>query len=522
MADDIPAGFRLEEPAAGGDLPAGYRLEPVSGIPQNGPSAREKELRAEYLKNLLAPGEPGYTARAKDTATLGLMRPLGGLMRGLTGLGDPNSTFGERYRAGVGAEEDYAKRAAANTPGYLGTAADVIGSAASGGAVVPTGRAVLSRMIGQNAATGAVEGAARNAEDPEKALGGAATGAALGAGTAAAVGGAANLIPGVRAAQRTARAANQGQTPEELRDAARILYDRLDNAGIAYAQPQTATLSQGLDNLVANHTVDANAHPTLMGYFDRLQRLAQQPQGATFGELHSLRSAISEHARGTDPSTRRAAGAIVGEIDNLVRSRPAINPGNVDIQREYPQASSLWRASALADDVNWISGKAERKVSSSTGVNPDEANRGAFRAVENRVSKPGAYDPYTPEQRAILSRIVQGDRAQNLLRGTGAVVGSPVTRAALAATAGAAGLTHGVGVLPGLSGAGALGGGAAKNAFDRWAAARGQQNIDELLRNITTGSSAPLPVPRAALATLIAKRNLQRGAAAYGASATGD
>ena len=542
MASDLPAGFTLDEPAApaAADVPAGFKLDETS-------TDREKALRAEYLKQLMAPGaqprtlsglitgqQPqdtsalgqfrDYSTRVKDAATLGLMRPLGGLMRGVSGITDPNSTFGERYRAGVGAEEDYANRAVANTPGALGVATDVIGSAASGGGVVPTGRAALSRMIGQNAVTGAVEGAARNAEDTDKAIGGAATGAALGAGTAAAVGSAAKLIPAVRGAEKTARAASQGQTPEELRDAAKVLYNRLDNAGIAYAQPQTATLKQGLDSLVASHAVDANAHPTLMGYFNKLDKLAQQPQGATFGDLHSLRSAIATQARGSDPSTRAAAGKIVGEIDKLVQgSAPAINPGNRDIKREYPQASNLWKSAALADDVSWIAGKAERKASSKAGVNPDEANRGAFRAVENKIDKPGAFDPYTAEQRQILSRIVEGDKLQNAARKAGDVVGSPVTRTVLGAGAGLLGLhTGGVGLGTSLLGGGAAVGGIGKNAFDRWAAARGQQNIDELLRNIATGSSAPLPTPRAALATLMAKRNLQRGAAAYGASGLGE
>ena len=48
-------------------------------------------------------------------------------MQGVAGLFDSTSTFGERYRAGVGAEEDYARRAVENTPGAAGVATDIAG-----------------------------------------------------------------------------------------------------------------------------------------------------------------------------------------------------------------------------------------------------------------------------------------------------------------------------------------------------------------------------------------------------------
>ena len=52
-------------------------------------------------------------------------------MHGVSGVLDPTSTFGERYRAGVGAEEDFANRAVENTPGALGVATDVAGGLGS-------------------------------------------------------------------------------------------------------------------------------------------------------------------------------------------------------------------------------------------------------------------------------------------------------------------------------------------------------------------------------------------------------
>jgi hypothetical protein len=332
------------------------------------------------------------------------------------------------------------------------------------------------------------------------------------------------MMPAARRSAVAEAEALKGKAPETLREEAKKGYQLLDNAGIAYAQPQTAALKTGLDELTATNQYNKIAHSKISGYVDELTQKAAQPQGMTFSELHNLRSAIAKEARGPDASTREAAGKIIGKIDELVSNAPATNPNKVDLTNVYADASRLWKRAALADDVDWIAGKAGRKAASKSGVNPDEANREAFRKVEDKVSKPGAYSPFGDEksdQRKLLAKIVGGDTGQNVLRGAGAAAGSPVTRSLLAAGAGALGLHTGGLSLPitGLS-AGALGGGMVKKGFDRWAASRGQQNIDALLRNITTGSSAApaygAATTRNDLAEILAAQTGARAAAARG------
>jgi hypothetical protein len=527
MAERLEFDTSATAPAAAGER----KLE--FDTPSN-----EQALRAQYGKEIRQRGEPGYGERFIDAATLGLSRPLSGAVRAVGGVFDPDTTAGERYRAGVGAAEDYFKKGEENTPGALGVATDIAGGLATGAVgrgvkagqvAYTTGREALANMIRQGAVTGAIEGAARNAEDPEKALKGAATGGVVGGTVAATVGGAAKLVPGVKGAQKEAREAGRGASPEELKAAAKPLFQQLDQGGIAYGQPQTATLKQGIDDLIANNQYNKIAHQKISGYVDELVQKAQQPQGMGFNDLHNLRSALAKEARGQDAATREAAGKVIGEIDKLVLGNtPAINPNNVDVKGAYAEARKLWKAASLADDVGWLAGKAERKVASKAGVNPDEANRGAFRAVEDRVSKPGAYDPYTPEQRDLLARIVGGDKTQNLLRGVGTVADSPITKGLVGAGAGALGFAHGDPTfgLASMGGArlGSEAGGLITKGLNRLAANRGAENIDTLIRNITTGSSAPstrAPSPEA-LRILLAKRMAQRAGGAYGGSMTGE
>ena len=77
-------------------------------------------------------------------------------------------------------------------------------------------------------------------------------------------------------------------------------------AVIAYAQPQTKVLKDGLDDLSPTTNTTRIANPTLKGYVDQLDQIATQPQGAKFTELDNLRSALAEQARG--PIHRHARG----------------------------------------------------------------------------------------------------------------------------------------------------------------------------------------------------------------------
>ena len=253
------------------------------------PASKEKELRAQYGKEIAGHGEPGYGERFIDAATMGVARPLSGATRVVGGLFDPTSTAGERWRAGVGAASDYFKKGEENTAGAGGVATDIAGALAAppvgklytggvgllkaGRAALPAalggapavaqtgGRELLGKIIGQGATTGAIEGAARNAEDVGSAVTGAGVGGAMGGATAGAVG--TVLRPFTKGAQKAARAADQGATPEELKAAAKPLFDKLDQSGIAYGQPQTATLKAGLDDLIANNKYNPHANPTL-------------------------------------------------------------------------------------------------------------------------------------------------------------------------------------------------------------------------------------------------------------------
>ena len=395
-------------------------------------AARIEAIKARLDKaRTEAGGKAGLKDIATDSFVGSLQRPVGGALSaaigGLTGS-DPGSSFTERYKASVENENERMARAE-KEQGLLGTAVGVGASlplaAATGGGAAAT----LPKLIGQGTALGAASGMARHAESTDTAAKGALEGGLEGGAAAGVFGAAGKLLPGARRVAATEKQIARGATPEEGKAAAKEFYKEMDKGGVSYAKPQTAMVKKGLDDLVATNQYDPIAHQKISGLFSKLDQAVTQPQGATLTELHNLRSAFAKEARGADASTREAAGKVVGTIDDLVHgSRPAINPNNLDVKNLHKEASQKWRSAALADDIEWREGKAATKLAVSPGTSADTANRAAFKPVLDRANKPGAYNPYTDEQKALLAKIVSGDRGQNIARNVGRTATSPITR----------------------------------------------------------------------------------------------
>lgn len=510
--DDIPVGSEAQQSVA--------RIRDIAGKMKAG-----------------APYTPGPIDHIADAMTLSTSRPIsaaaGAALGGLTNS-YPGSSFGERYKAGVEFMNDRAAQAEKNT----GPVAPIVGALAQlpatmalpgvRGAAAP---ASTIKAMGQSALAGGIEGAAQNAGSVGDAAKGAAANAAASAVTTGVLDkGMKMALPAARRGAAAEAAAARGSTPDELKSEAKTFFKQLDNNGIAFDAQQTAPLYTALHDLRNTSVYSPRANPTLEDHFNDLLSLTRQ--GATFNQLHDMRSAIAEQARGPDASTRRAAGAMLGEIDKLVGgAAPAVNPNGVNVKDAYGEAKRLWRAASIADDAGWIADKAGRKESWKSGVNPDEATRGNFARLEERVSKPGAYDPYTDKQRELLSNIVKGGKVQNMEAGAGSWLNknSNVLGIGAAGAASTLGLTRGAepthtALSSLLIGAPVtMGARAGGRALENAAASRGTENVNALLRDIT-GSPKPAPgsaITRGDLAKILFAQDLERLAPRVGSQVIG-
>lgn len=469
-------------------------------------------------------------------------------------FGGKPATAGERWRAGVGAESDYADRAVKNTEGILGTVTDLSSIAAGGpaGALVrggaktalPSGKILTpaAETVAQTAPTtaqkvgnlamtgagqGAVEGAARNAEDWGSAGRGALVGGAVGGAGSALLGALTGRL--TDRATRSVNAASREGGSEALFESGGAVYKKLDDAGIKFGGSQTPKLVQDTVQTMADKGFNKEIHKDLTPIVEQIGAL--KGKDATWSQLQQIRTQISSAKASESKEVRRMARELSDVMDDFVaKAKPTLPARSVglNVAEEAGKARDLWRRGSMAENVEYL----ERK---GTTLSKDPATKVQknFENYRDRVDKPGRFDPYanSPDERELLTKIIEGSpktsgAASTLNRWGGNLLGY--------GTAGAVGgaalplyFNDTVGVGSGASGAGAtamalgmLSKGGSK-ILQRKAAEQGGQRVDDLVRQIVTGSTgkaAVQNVPRADLARILAEQALTRGAGRYGAS----
>lgn len=562
MADDLPPGYKLDPVVVtegGDDLPPGYTID---GPPSGGAfaakelapgQAQQGERRRKLMQLIEAKGEPGYGARLSDNFTLGLMRPLSGAASAVGNAikGGP-LTAGESYRAGVGAEEDYIKRAEANTNPILGGITDVVGGIASGGpgpALVrgaatvaqqaPSKAAKVAQWLMGSTGSGAIEGAARNAED--------AGSAGIGAGVGGVLGKASTLIgePIKKAgsyvvdalqSRMSSGAAKTAVSEAErmggsaaVKEAGGKIYDRLDKAGIRFNDRQTQPFIGNVVQRLTDVGFNPNMQKQLIPVIGEIG--ASGRSGATWTQLQNMRTQIGKLKASNDDNLRRVAGELGDELDNFIRTTKPTMPARsvqagVNPAKEVEEARDLWHRGQLAEKAEYLAEKGSL-VTNDTAKKVQQN----FSGEVDKVKDPDRFSRFQnrPELVEQMEKIAAGDPAKtsaakevnrwsNNLLGYG-TIGSAGGLAAIGS-----GINDPMGVGEKASGAGllamaaGLAGKKGSGAIRDMVAEKGTERVNTLIRNIVTGSADKpkiMNMPREALARVLAEEQLKRGTARY-------
>jgi len=483
-------------------------------VPQDLLAKNEETQRFNRLKKIARAGlDQGYTPsetgsaigeRLTDSFTLGLRGPVtglanatGGALSDALGMGGEGS-FGERYRAGEAAYDDYMKEQT-DKAGWAGTGAGLVGGLLTGGGA---GRAAVSipRIAAESAGMAGVEATARARGSLSDRAAEGLVGGLVGGASGAAIGGITqSLLPGFRARRAQAREAARGPDPDTIKDAARQLYRQIDNAGITY----DANVYSQLPRNVATELMQAGYNPAmaqhagiapLIDELDTIMQHAAANGGAVpFQRLQQLRTMATDVASSNEPGARRLAGIVRNNIDDFVdNAQPSqgfLNgPAANDLWR---QARGMWQRASKTEDLLWNVTKAERRAASTaSGGNEQNALRQNVRGMLDRAEKPGRYNPFTPEETAAMEEVINGTGVQNSLRSFGNSFGGSGW-APVASGAGTAGVAHMFGLPPELSvaaSAGLYGAGRGARALSTRMA---QDRVDDLVRLFATGSQAP-------------------------------
>jgi hypothetical protein len=507
-------------------------------VPEGPPAparTREQQERLKVLNKLMVK-DPDKLDLAADEYTLGMARPLSGIKNvvegkasELFGTGTP-ATVGEYYRGGVKGQEDYFDRAAEYNPGPGGTAASLVGGVGSG-IGTSGGRMLTKGAQALNAFTqGAVGGASRNATDPGSAAGGAVIGGAVDATVSSTVRALADRFL-LRGARKDISVASREGSSQGLRTEGGAIFDRLDQAGIHYNARQTTPFVGDVVQRLSDAGFNPNMHRSLIPVLGEIGQTSGV--GATWRQLQQMREQIGKLKVQNNPGLRNIAGEIGDELDNFIRTaRPTIPArsvaaGIINPAVDVEAARRLWARASKAEKIENLA-----EIGTARAANPTAVVEGNFdRYADSFKKNPDKYNPFgnNTEQLQLIDAIRTGEPAKEAMAkrlnwGAAGVGGAGGVGLAAAAGGPLTGFYESpdkswLGSASALGTALALRGGA--NAFRRSAAENSSVLVNDLIRNIVNGRTAPSPnavVPRNALAKIVAGQDVAQGAGNYASS----
>jgi hypothetical protein len=491
------------------------RPSPVATA-QNGPRAwgQASNLDDPYANSSLTDSAAaiGRTAdntvrNVADGATLGFGPRI-------AAIGDAATGLAPDYSTALAKEQNRSAQAMAQSPGGVGTAEQLLGTALPAGAVakgaaligdaagaVPYLGRIAASPFAQTTATGATVGgvnAAGNGQDPV-------TGAILGAEAGAA---GSTLARGVGALARAATPSSTvAPSTQDLKAAAQAAYGDAFAPGHVIAPESLQRLSGAIKSTMAANAFDPALHPGGMAVVNRIAAFPQPGASANAGELpnagatlqglDNLRRVAGLMGEG-GPSAGRLGGLVQGQIDQFVNGlSPADIVGASDpaaAAASLNSARSAWQTYSKASDLdNAVAGaRAKGDMALIPGSTVDAATRNAVAKLrDSRAS-------WSPDELQALNEVAKGSPTQRALRVVGALApNSPIT-----ALMHAGGLIGGL-ATGGVGTAGSLGtmatGLAAKAAANRLTA-NAVDSLGNLIRSggVAAPAVAPSVFPRVA------------------------
>ena len=321
------------------------------------------------------------------------------------------------YMGGSPLEQERAKTdEAAKRLGWVGTAAQIAGTAAGPGKVASGAAKLIPRVapILTSALTGAGIGGFDAAGHDQNIATGAGVGALAGVGGDLAAKGISGAVGKVAGAFNKTPPVVGGDELEALKNAA---YGRAESAGGVVNSSATSRLADALRNEAAAFGYDPAMQPSTAGLFNRLKDY--EGQNLTMKGLDTLRKIAGrtwESRRDSDTALgSRLKSQIDDFADNLTPSDMIPGMGDATAANAaFKEARNLANRSFKNDDImNAVEYARERAASTGTGGNVENAIRQELRKLKNSNTS------WTPDELQALSGEINPGLMRNTLRSVG-------------------------------------------------------------------------------------------------------
>lgn len=357
--------------------------------------------------------------------------------------------FSDGYARGTGKVRDSIARYEQRHPAEsmaLGVAAALPTAMIPGAAAVRGGS--LGAKVTRGAAAGAGYGAAQGYGEGEGGVENRVKSAAVGGAVGAGIGGAVPVI-GAGVGRIAGKRAGKAAIPsvDQLDDAATVLYQRADNAGIAVQPRALQRLTTILPQRMRNMDFDPDLHPKTAIAMRRLEEMQQRgasPAGGahtvfSLGEVEAMRrkirQAISTASGPGDKADRAMAYKLLDQYDmwmNGLKPADMLAGGSVSGREAIQivqEARGLWARKSKGDVLADIVEAAQLD---------DDVAAGIRRGFKSLAKSKGRLAPFTEGEKAAIRKVARGGDMGWITRSLGML--SPTTVGGTARGAAVAGL----------------------------------------------------------------------------------
>lgn len=198
-------------------------------------------------------------------------------------------------------------------------------------------------------------------------------------------------------------------TIEGLKDAARGVYNELDNLGITINPRSVTRLSNELRSVARKEGFNKRIHPKVSAVLDEFESIRNRPQALT--EVDTLRKVAQGAASSIEPSEARIGSILIGKIDDTLdnlKNANFTNPTKADIGAKYRDARQLWGRAKRSEILEEAFEKANLQA---TGF--ENGIRTQFRSILNNKKKRKGF---SPEDLSAMRQVVKGGTAENLAK----------------------------------------------------------------------------------------------------------
>lgn len=225
-------------------------------------------------------------------------------------------------------------------------------------------------------------------------------------------------------------------TREALKEAASAAYRAADEAGVVYRPEAVAKIHGSVESMLQRNGFDKDLHPDTAAVLRRLREQSEQGQPLSLEQMENLRRVALNAEGAMKPSDRRLAAMVVDQIDDITESLGAADTlagSGEHAQTLLRQARDLHTRTKKSDEIDALIRRAELSAPNFSGSGMENALRTEFRALAKNDKR---MRRFSPEERAAIERVAQGDLPTNTLRMLGKFAPTGVVSTGLSSGAG--------------------------------------------------------------------------------------